>query len=107
MCLGLVQEALASPAGAVLTAHYGRSGSNVDVRLAVTNRSGRALGPDNQAAPTVVVHERGKAIKTSRSARAAIEVPLDAPLPDAGRGDYRIDLSAPAVLLRLQSQARR
>lgn len=95
--LGLVQEALGNPAGADLTAHYARSGRTVDVHVQVMNRSGRALGPDNQAALIVIVYEKVKVMNTSRFARAAIEVPLEAPLPDGSQGNYRIELPAPAV----------
>ena len=95
--IGLVDEALANPAGADLTASFNRVGMNVEVRIQAVNHIGSALGPDNDASLVVIVYERVKVMNTSRFARAAVEVPLDAPLADGARGDYQVQLWAPMV----------
>ena len=66
----MVDQALLRPAGAELDADYALDGDEVRVRLAVTNRSGAALGPQNSAVISLIVFENVKELHTERVARA-------------------------------------
>jgi thiol-disulfide isomerase/thioredoxin len=93
----LVDEALANPPRAELTATYKREGDDLDMRIRAVNRSGRSLGPANDATVTVIVYENVRVLNTGRYARAAVDAPIGSSLADGAAADYRLQLADVAV----------
>jgi len=78
----LVRQAMALPPLADIEAVYARDGNNVDVDVALTNRTGITLGYANWTTVNVMVYELARVVQTSRMVRAAAYSELPGDLPD-------------------------
>jgi len=94
---GLVDAALAHPAGAEIAAQYRRSNNNIAVEATVTNRSGRTIGFDDWATIHALVYEHAHVVHTDRFVRAATQTELVEDLADGASQTVSLVLASVPV----------